>query len=106
MTRKRLHCESAAGRGTVEAIWRRNLVAVHCPGDGSRDSTSLDPADHSGSDRGTMKRFVELARLGGYVWADFRSGVTRFAKVGRVVPGTRVRLVNARWTDTGTPQVQ
>jgi len=53
-----------------------------------------------------MKRFVELARLGGYVWADFRSGVTRFAKVGRVVPGTRVRLVNARWTDTGTPQVQ
>ncbi len=81
----------------VEELWRKNLIAVHCPMSTKRDFTTLDLTRYDGYERVTMNCLLELANTGGYVWADYRTAHPR-AKVGKVEPGSRVLIRNATWS--------
>ncbi len=73
-------------RQDLKRLWDEDRIAVHFPGDTSRnerDSSSLDPADYEKRDeRGVIRAFAELAEEGGYVWAQ--SYVSGTAKAGYV----------------------
>lgn len=80
-------------------IWEDDRIAVHFPGPGWRkkDSVSLNPNDYQeGSERDGIRRFVDLAAEGGYVWADSR--VDSNSKVGKVEPGSRIEFREGTWT--------
>jgi hypothetical protein len=69
----------------LEKLWAQDKVAVHLPGV-SGDTEGPNPSNHQKpSEKTTSMYFEDLAKKGGYVWAETRvkSGV---AKVGRVSP--------------------
>lgn len=85
---------------TISSLWDDNLIAIHYPHnkDGSLDNTdsqSIDPADYSDKAKGPIKRLVDLARVGGYVFATYRGKAG--GKVGYVEPGSDIILINGHW---------
>jgi len=85
---------------TLEELWAGDRIAIHYPYDESgdfesADSRSLNPSDYVGSAKSALKRLLELARDGGYVFATYRgkSG----GKIGYVTPGTSVELFRGTW---------
>jgi hypothetical protein len=89
-------------------LWNEDRIAIHYPTEKSGpqvvDSRSLDPEDYygkQGRDRTAISRLVELARDGGYVWAESFVSDDKTAKAGRVEPGTTIELRDARWNFRG-----
>ncbi|MEW6658057.1 MAG: hypothetical protein AB1424_05315 [Thermodesulfobacteriota bacterium] len=85
---------------TRDRLWRERLVAVHYPKDyknilGDVDNESLNPEDYIGKARTAIRYINELAKSGGYVWAEYfgRDCVL----VGKVPPGSHVKLLRGRW---------
>ncbi len=88
----------------LKKLWDEDRVAIHYPdkvsGREDKDSRSFDPTDYKGKngrDKTAISRLVELARDGGYVWAENRISTDKAAKVGFVEPGTEIELRSARW---------
>jgi hypothetical protein len=87
----------------LDRLWAKNKIAVHFPGVGDEDSTSLNPDDYAyESERNAIGRLVELAENGGYVWAESRSQAE--AKIGVVPPNTEVQLYSATYTEQHDPR--
>lgn len=80
----------------LKRLWDADRVAVHFPLQGPEDTESLDPNDYEGPEKGAIRCFIELARDGGYVWAE--SSVASEAKVGMVAPGTPIVFSNTVWS--------
>jgi hypothetical protein len=87
----------------LKKIWDDDRIAIHYPDKNSgrekEDSRSLDPAHYKGKqgrDRTAIARLVELARDGGYVWAESFVSEDRIAKIGYVEPG-KIKLCDAQW---------
>jgi len=83
----------------LKDLWDKDKIAIHFPGEGDEDSKSLNPEDYKKpSEKGAIKCLLELAKDGGYVWAESR--IDKNAKIGFVEPGTKIKLYeNARWSD-------
>src|SRR5215208_737652 len=88
----------------LRKLWDEDRIAIHSPADKSglkeEDSRSLDSQDYygkQGRDRTAISRLVELARDGGYVWAESFVSEDKTAKTGYVRPGTEIALRDARW---------
>ena len=80
----------------IERLWADDRIAIHFPGSGLTDSESLDQKDYTKrAERTAIRRFVEFAQEGGYVWSQYRT--RQEAKVGFVDPGTRIEITNATW---------
>jgi hypothetical protein len=85
---------------TLDALWVGDYIGIHYPRDKSGtfhngDSHSLDPADYEGTSRSCLKRLLNLAKNGGYVFAVYRgkSG----GKIGYIEPGSKVELFSGHW---------
>lgn len=85
---------------TLEALWLEDRVAIHYPHDEigtfeQGDSQSLNPDDYAGHAQFALKRLLNLARDGGYIFATYRgrSG----GKVGYILPGSPVELFWGKW---------
>ena len=77
-------------------LMARERIAIHYPGDGDVDSRSLDPSDYRRTGaRKAIGAFVELARDGGYVWAEYHGGSD--ATIGFVGPGSRITFEETDW---------
>ncbi len=81
----------------LEDLWQQNRIAVHFPGHPLRDSPSVDPEDYEGHEKAGISCLRELSKAGGYVWAMFWKE-PGYAKVGKVRPGTPIRIARARWS--------
>lgn len=97
----------------LKKLWDDDRIAIHYPdkesGREKEDSRSLDPADYKGKkgrDKTAMSRLVELARDGGYVWAESLVSEDKAAKVGCVEPGTGIELCDALWDLRGRTDVE
>jgi hypothetical protein len=91
--------------------WDEDRVAIHYPderdGRKSEDSRSLEPEDYKGRDKTSISRLVELARDGGYVWAESLVSEDKAAKVGFVEPGTCIELRDdAHWNLRGRTDIK
>lgn len=74
----------------------RDLIAVHYPDAGPKDSRSLDPDDYTRSAARTVIRYFNgLSEDGGYVWAQYQWDDT--VKIGVVEPGTPIELQEFHW---------
>lgn len=87
-------------KGTLEALWQDDRIAIHYPHDESEtfeqeDSHSLNPDDYAGHARAALRRLLRLARDGGYVFATYRG--KQGGKVGFVPPGSTVDLFSGKW---------
>jgi hypothetical protein len=84
---------------TRRRIWDERRIAIHYPhakdGQSERDSESSNPDDYQGPGRVAMKALVELARLGGYVCAQYQG--REASLVGVVEPGSPIELLSGRW---------
>jgi hypothetical protein len=89
----------------LNRLWSQNRIAIHFPGDGERDSESLNPEDYTyDSEKRAVKILAELAENGGNVWAESRSQPN--AKIGVVPPRTKVELYSAIYTKPNDPRYQ
>jgi hypothetical protein len=80
----------------VERLWAEDRIAIHFPGTGPTDSESLDQKDYTKrGERTAIRRFVQFAHEGGYVWSQYRT--RQEAKVGFVEPETQIEIRNATW---------
>jgi hypothetical protein len=90
-------------------LWEEDCVAIHYPDEKSgrrdEDSRSLEPEDYKGKDKTAISRLVELARDGGYVWAESFVSKDKAAKVGFVEPGTEIECRDACWYLRGSSDV-
>ena len=69
----------------LKDLWDKDKIAIHFPGEGDEDSKSLNPEDYKKpSEKGAIKCLLELAKDGGYVWAESR--IDKNAKIGFVEP--------------------
>ena len=69
----------------LDDLWARNKIAIYYTGDGAgSDSTSIEPGNYQGADKGAVRAFKELSEEGGYVWAESERQLN--ANVGRVNP--------------------
>lgn len=93
----------------LEKLWNEDRVAIHYPGAestrGHEDARSTEPEDYNGNDKTAISRLAELARDGGYVWAESLVSKDKAAKVGYVEPGTGIELRDARWDLRGRTNV-
>jgi hypothetical protein len=93
----------------LKKLWDEDRVAIHYPVEASgrkdEDSRSLEPEDYKGRDKTAISRLVELARDGGYVWAESLVSEGKAAKVGFVKSGTEIELRGARWDLCGRTDV-
>jgi hypothetical protein len=86
----------------LRELWDQGKVAIHFPGNlDGEDLKSLNPEDYEGSPgartaKASIKCFKELARDGGYVWAQSR--ISDVVKVGKVEP-QEVEWFHARWLE-------
>lgn len=53
-----------------------------------------------------ISRLVELARDGGYVWAESLASEDKVTKVGFVEPGTCIELCDAHWDLRGRTDIE
>ena len=76
------------------------MIAVHYPHNengelGENDTESISIDDYTGSAKSAMKALHELARQGGYVFAQYRNHDSY--KIGYVPPSTSVELIRGEW---------
>jgi hypothetical protein len=89
---------------TRDRLWHHHIVAIHVPDDISGtimngpDNVSLNPADHTPAGRRRLKALLNLARDGGYVYAEYHLSDTdvRHA-VGKVHPGSKIEILRGTW---------
>jgi hypothetical protein len=81
----------------MRRVWDADKIAIHFPGEGPEDTESMNPEDYKETDVRQVRTFVELARRGGYVWAEY--GPDQETKVGKVKPGTTPKIVRCAWRD-------
>jgi len=89
---------------TIRMMWEDDRIAIHYPRDKSggfeiEDSRSLNPDDYDGVQRSMLKRLIDLAREGGYVFATYRGEAG--SKIGYVTPGSTVELFHGTWGSRG-----
>lgn len=86
---------------TRQSLINARRIFVHYPShhDGMReeDIDTLDPEQHGGRGRSVVRRFVGLAKMGGYVCAEYH-GLHGWI-VGFVEPGTTPEIVEGMWSD-------
>ena len=88
--------------GAINAEEHRRLfeaekIAIHYPALNHRETDSLDPADYEPKSAQVIRRFAELAKLGGYIWAQY-SSIGR-VKIGVVDPGSHVEAWQTTWSN-------
>lgn len=80
----------------VKSFASEHRIALHYPGPGPVDSNKLDLESYKvRGDRVAMRALVELARDGGYVWAEYRT--TRVAQIGFIPPNSTIELEESEW---------
>lgn len=80
----------------VQGLWDEDRIAVHFPGIGAEDSVSTDPNDYRLEKHiKGIRAIVDLAKEGGYVWADYRT--CEEAKVGWVQPSSTIEIKDGTW---------
>lgn len=81
---------------TVASLFSDQRIALHYPGAGPTDSESRDPTSYTArGDQVAIRALVELAQVGGYVWAEYRT--TGVAYIGKVLPGSEIELRRSEW---------
>lgn len=86
-------------------LWEKKLVAVHYPENRERklldqDNDSRDAQSYTGRAAQVMRNLVKLSNAGGYVCAEYHG--QEECLVGKVEPGTKIKLVKGRWgTNSG-----
>lgn len=80
---------------TRQLLWDRNVVAIHFPGDGDADTTSLDPEDYDGPGRTAMRCLAKIAKAGGYVCAEHHGHDE--VQLGSIPPDSRIELLRGMW---------
>jgi len=82
-------------------LYNEDKIFIHYPlsADGTlpegQDNVSLDPAHYPTKDGHIVRRFTNLAKSGGYVFADYGTGLPY--KVGVVNPESKVILEKGKW---------
>lgn len=80
---------------TRQLLWDRNLVAIHFPGGGDEDTTSLNPEDYDGAGKKAMRRLIEMKECGGYVCAEHHGHDE--VQLGYIPPDSKIELVPGTW---------
>lgn len=90
----------------VDRLWRENKVAIHFPGKGEKDSTSINPDDYKGDPAAqmAMKVYKELNDNGGYIWAQYYTHKHQ-VKIGKIKP-KNPKLFPATWEKHENPKRQ
>ena len=94
------HRIGSLGHESIRELFEDDILAIHYPGDGPRDSRSCDAKDYKelGAKR-AIRAFCSLAKTGGYVWAQYPG--CRQVKIGTVEAGSNVDRLSRRWEATG-----
>jgi len=80
---------------TRRILWEGRLIAMHFPGDGEEDTSSLNPEDYEGAGQKAMRLLVELASIGGYVCAQYQGYDD--VQVGKALPRSKIELLYGKW---------
>ncbi len=88
---------------TRQRLWKERRIAIHfgrrphTVKNVTRDSSSIDPDDYTGSGKSCMGKLVELAREGGYVCAQHYPHTEWM--VGLVKPRSKIELLKGKWRE-------
>jgi hypothetical protein len=87
----------------IEGLWTQKRIAVHYPefhdGMRSTDNESMNPDDYSRHAKGVIRALVDLARDGGYVWAEYRGH--NDCLIGHVAPNSEINILREAWHRPG-----
>lgn len=81
----------------IQGLYEMRKVGAHFPKVKVRNGRIVRGSTTGVTD--AVERFIELGQSGGYVWSEYRT--TKAALVGRVEPGTKVKLTPALWSKEG-----